>query len=133
MGDRMANELKTILYVEDEPDIREIARVVLENVGNYEVRAVEGGKEGLALLTTFKPDMILLDAMMPEMDGPTTFTEIRKLDEFKDTPIAFLTAKLMQSDIESFLNLGAVGVIAKPFDPMTLSSQVQELWDKSNG
>jgi len=126
----MATELSKILYIEDEPDIRNIAKLVLENIGGYEVNVAESGQEALNLIENLSPDLILLDAMMPEMDGPTTFQEIRKLEKFKDIPIAFLTAKLMESDIASFLEMGAIGVIAKPFDPMTLSDQVKELWAK---
>ena len=126
----MSKKLSKILYVEDEPDIRDIAKLVLENVGSFEVEVAEGGHKALELLEVYKPDMILLDAMMPGMDGPTTFGEIRKLDDFKTIPIAFLTAKLMESDIAMFLELGAIGVIAKPFDPMSLSEQVLELWEK---
>ncbi len=126
----MAEELKKILYVEDEPDIRDIAKLVLENVGGFEVAVVDGGQEALDMVEGFGPDMILLDAMMPGMDGPTTFQELRKLDATKRTPIAFLTAKLMESDVAAFLEMGAVGVIGKPFDPMSLSEQVKELWTK---
>ncbi|GGF51004.1 response regulator [Terasakiella brassicae] len=127
----MNKPLKKVLYVEDEPDIRDIATLVLENVGDLEVCAVEGGQLALDIIDEFQPDMVLLDAMMPGMDGPTTFVEIRKMKGFKDIPIAFLTAKLMDSDIATFLDLGAIGVIAKPFDPMTLSDQVRELWDRA--
>jgi len=131
MENSMEETLQKILYVEDEPDIREIAKLVLENVGGFEVEVVDGGQSALDMIADFKPDMVLLDAMMPGMDGPTTFKEIRKRKPFAETPIAFLTAKLMDKDIASFLDLGAVGVIAKPFDPMTLSDQVRELWDKA--
>lgn len=125
------NSLKKILYVEDEPDIRNIAQLVLENVGGFEVIVASGGEEALTLLETFLPDMILLDAMMPGMDGLATFAKIREIEKTHKTPIAFLTAKLMENDISSFLSAGAIGVIAKPFDPMTLSNQVKELWDKN--
>lgn len=131
MENSMDETLQKILYVEDEPDIREIAKLVLENVGGFDVEVVDGGQSALDMIEGFKPDMVLLDAMMPGMDGPTTFKEIRKRKSFAKTPIAFLTAKLMDKDIAAFLDLGAVGVIAKPFDPMTLSDQVRELWDKA--
>ena len=127
----MTKELKKILYIEDEPDIRDIAKLVLENVGGFEVAVAEGGQEALDMVEGFSPDMILLDAMMPGMDGPTTFQELRKLDTTRETPIAFLTAKLMEGDVAGFLEMGAVGVIAKPFDPMSLSDQVKELWAKT--
>lgn len=129
----MTAELKKILYVEDEPDIRDIAKLVLENVGGFDVLAADGGQEALSKIDDFQPDMILLDAMMPGMDGPETLVEIRKTDNFKNTPIAFLTAKLMESDISGFLEMGAIGVIAKPFDPMGLSDQVKDLWAKARG
>ena len=127
----MSKELNKILYVEDEPDIRDIAKLVLEKVGQFEVQVASGGKEALELITTFQPDMVLLDAMMPEMDGPQTYEEIRKLEGFEEIPIAFLTAKIMENDISGFLAMGALGVIAKPFDPMGLSDQVRELWSKA--
>ncbi|NVK18291.1 MAG: response regulator [Methylocystaceae bacterium] len=127
----MNTELKKIMYVEDEPDIRDIAKLVLENVGGFNVCVVESGQQALDTIEEFAPDMILLDAMMPGMDGPATYGEIRKLSSFKNTPIAFLTAKLMESDIAAFLEMGAVGVIAKPFEPMKLSEQVIELWQKA--
>lgn len=127
----MDMQLKKIMYVEDEPDIRDIAKLVLESVGGFDVLVVDGGHNALSEIKAFQPDMVLLDAMMPDMDGPTTYQEIRKLDAFKDVPIAFLTAKLLEKDIAAFLDLGAVGVIAKPFDPMTLSEQVKELWQKA--
>lgn len=126
----MEKTLNKIMYVEDEPDIRDIAKLVLQNVGGFDVCVVPGGQEALEIIDEYAPDLILLDAMMPGMDGPATFAEIRKLDSFKNTPIAFLTAKLMENDISAFLELGAVGVIAKPFDPMSLSEQVKELWEK---
>ncbi len=127
----MDKTLKKILYVEDEPDIRDIATLVLENVGGFEVKAVENGKVALEMIESYSPDLVLLDAMMPEMDGPTTLKEIRKKEACRDIPIAFLTAKLMDSDIKAFLKLGAIGVIAKPFDAMSLSEQVLELWEKA--
>ncbi|SCA54863.1 Response regulator receiver domain protein (CheY-like) [Candidatus Terasakiella magnetica] len=127
----MSEPLQKILYVEDEPDIRDIAQLVLENVGGFDVLAVDGGQKALQQINDFAPDLVLLDAMMPEMDGPTTFKEIRKLPNFKEIPIAFLTAKLMDDDIKGYLALGAIGVIAKPFDPMTLSEQVRDLWSKA--
>jgi len=127
----MSIELNKILYVEDEPDIRDIAKLVLESVGGFNVCVATGGQEALNMIEEFNPDMILLDAMMPDMDGPATFIGIRELEQFKEIPIAFLTAKLMESDISYFLSMGAIGVIAKPFDPMTLSNQVRELWEKS--
>ncbi|WP_135078256.1 response regulator [Terasakiella sp. SH-1] len=129
----MTKALTKILYVEDEPDIREIAQLVLENVGGFEVKAVDSGHKALDIINEFTPDLVLLDAMMPEMDGMTTFKEIRKLESFAQTPIAFLTAKLMDDDIKGFLSLGAIGVIAKPFDPMMLSDQIMELWEETQG
>ena len=123
--------LTTIMYVEDEPDIRDIAKLVLENVGGFQVVTAESGQVALDLIEGAQPDLILLDAMMPGMDGKETFKAIRGLPDYEETPIAFLTAKLMEKDVENFMELGAIGVIAKPFDPMSLSEQVLELWAKA--
>ena len=76
---------------------------------------------------------MLLDVMMPGMDGPTTYLEIRKIEGFENIPIIFMTAKVMESDREHYKSLGAAGIIAKPFDPMTLSDQIKTIWNEHNG
>ena len=126
----MDNVLSKILYVEDEPDIQAIARLAMEVVGKFKVEICSSGPEALEKAEAFDPDLFLLDVMRPEMDGPTTLLELRKLPKFEATPAMFLTAKVMPEEIERFMSLGALDVIPKPFDPMTLAAQIQVIWDK---
>lgn len=125
----MSGSLNKIMYVEDEPDIQAIAKLALEAVGGYNVMVCSSGQEALQKVNDFEPDLFLLDVMMPEMDGPTTLMELRKLDKFDETPALFLTAKVMPSEIDRFKSIGALDVIAKPFDPMSLAAQIQKIWD----
>ena len=129
----MPEELKRILYVEDEPSIRTIAVTVLEAVGGFTVIACSSGKEALEQAATANADLILLDVMMPEMDGPATLEALRRIPQTARTPVIFMTAKVQASEIAHYKSLGAVDVIAKPFDPMTLSAQISEIWQKSAG
>ena len=118
---------KKILLAEDEPDIRTVAELALESVGGFSVRLCEDGQAALDALPAFAPDLVMLDVMMPGMDGPTTLAELRKLPQGKDVPVIFMTAKVQQAEIEGYKRLGAIGVIAKPFDPMTLADTVRQL------
>src|SRR5665647_1353917 len=129
----MANELKRILYIEDEASIRTIAITVLEAVGGFSVIACSSGKQALAAAPTAGADLILLDVMMPEMDGPATLKALREIPQTAQTPAIFMTAKVQTSEILQYKSLGAIGVIPKPFDPMTLSAQISEIWRKSAG
>ena len=128
-----ARALQRILHVEDEPDIRAVARVALESVGGFTVEMASSGKEALEKAPSFAPDLILLDVMMPEMDGPATLAELRKLPGLGDTPVIFMTAKVMDTERASYKELGAIDVIAKPFDPMTLSDQIRAIWGAAHG
>ena len=121
-------ELVRVLYVEDEPDIREVAKLALEVVGGLTVHVCEGGEQALREAEDFAPQMILLDVMMPGMDGPATLKALRALPALADVPVAFMTAKVQPHEIEHFKSLGAVDVIPKPFDPMTLADTVRSLW-----
>ena len=121
-------ELKKILYVEDEPDIQMIARVALENVGGFELLVCSSGAEAIEKAAEFNPDLLLLDVMMPEMDGPTTLGELRKISSLADTPVVFLTAKIQPNEVEHLNALNVADVIAKPFDPMSLANHLRELW-----
>ena len=125
----MADELKKILYVEDEPDIQKVAKLALEHVGGFDVMVCGSGSEAIKNGPGFEPDMILLDVMMPGMDGPATLEALRKIDVLSKTPAVFLTAKVLPTEIERYKSLGALDVIAKPFDPMTLSDQVRAVWE----
>ncbi|MBT9591485.1 MAG: response regulator [Thiobacillus sp.] len=124
--------LSTILYVEDEPDIRTVARLALETVGGFTLRVCGSGEEAVEAGPAFKPDLLLLDVMMPGMDGPTTLAALRENPALKETPVIFMTAKVQPSEIQRYRDLGALDVIAKPFDPMTLADQVRNIWKRVN-
>lgn len=121
--------LKKILYAEDEDDIREIAVLAIEVIGGFEITTCNSGKGVLALAREFQPQVILLDVMMPVMDGPTTLLALKQDPELKHIPVVFLTAKIMTEELSYFRTLGAVDIISKPFDPMTLAAQIQAIWD----
>lgn len=125
----MGKALVKILHVEDEADIQEIAKMALEAVGGLTVKSCAEGSEALSATPQFEPDLFLLDVMMPGMDGPETFRALQKIPGYESTPVIFMTAKVMEAEVERFKELGALGVIAKPFDPMILSVQIRELWD----
>jgi CheY-like chemotaxis protein len=122
--------LQRILYVEDEPDIQAVARIALETVGGFTVQICSSGEEALQNAVDFAPDLLLLDVMMPSMDGPTTLQELRNIPELADTPAVFMTAKVQPQEIEQFKSFGALDVIAKPFDPMALSDQINAVWQQ---
>jgi len=123
-------ELSRILYVEDEPDIQQVASLALEMVGGFTLKTCSSGQEALDVIADYKPQMLLLDVMMPDMDGPTTLANIRELEPFRTIPAVFMTAKVQPSEVKSLLNMGALDVIAKPFDPMLLATQVNEIWQR---
>ncbi|QSA95661.1 response regulator [Methylococcus sp. EFPC2] len=123
-------ELRKILYVEDEPDIQTVARMALEMLGGYDVKVCGDGHEALREAAAYRPDLIVLDVMMPGMDGPSTLAELRRLPDLAATPVVFMTAKVQPAEIRHFLSLGVADVIAKPFDPMTLATTVQATWDR---
>ena len=125
-------ELKKILYIEDDLDIQEVARMALEVVGNYEIALCSSGRDALKVVTEFSPDLILLDVMMPGMDGLSTLEALRTLPDAADTPVVFVTAKVQANEIAQYRQLGAIEVIAKPFDPMNLADDVRQLWERHN-
>ena len=124
---------KRILVVDDEDDIREVAKVSLEMVGGLEVVTACSGSEAIEKARTEQPDAILLDVMMPDMDGPTTFKKIQADAAIQHIPVILLTAKVQADDHRKFAELGVSGVIAKPFDPLSLSAQVAKVlgWESS--
>lgn len=121
--------LSNILYVEDDLDIQTVAQIALEVVGGFQLKICSSGKEAISAAEKMLPDLILLDVMMPEMDGPTTLEHLRKIQNTSQTPVVFMTAKVQASEVNYYKSLGAMGVIAKPFDPMTLAQQVRKLWE----
>lgn len=127
------HELNTVMMIEDDADIREVAKMSLQMVGGLQVESSHSGEQALEKLKTTVPDLILLDVMMPGLDGPTTLQKIRQIAGLESTPVVFMTAKVMQSEMEHYRSLGAVDVIAKPFDPMTLADRLKEIWSTVNG
>lgn len=123
-----STELKSILYVEDEPDIREIAKIALEMVGGFAVTMCASGDEALKKAPGAQPDLLLLDVMMPGMDGPTTLKALRQLPHLAKTPVIFMTAKVQPKEVEEYKAMGAVDVIPKPFDPMALAQTLRDTW-----
>ena len=122
--------LKKILYVEDQKDIQLIARVALESISHYQLKICDGGEQALDCMAECSPDLILLDVMMPGIDGPGTVIEMRKREELQSIPVIFMTAKVLPSEVDELMSLGALGVISKPFDPVCLGSQIQKIWDR---
>jgi CheY-like chemotaxis protein len=114
-----------ILHVDDEPDIREIVDLSLGLNPDFQVRSCASGDEALAAAAEWSPSLILLDVMMPRMDGPTTLSHLRKNPRTSAVPILFMTARAQPREVEQFIALGAQGVISKPFDPMTLAFTVR--------
>lgn len=121
--------LERILYVEDEPIIQEIARMALELVGGYTINVCSSGQEALDAIESFAPQLVMLDVMMPGMNGPTTMQKVREIPSMNNVPVVFMTAKAEPDDVEYYKSLGAIGVIPKPFDPMELSAQVNAIWE----
>jgi CheY-like chemotaxis protein len=115
---------KRVMVVDDEDHIREVAQVCLEMVGGWEVVTAASGSEALARAGAERPDVILLDVMMPDMDGPATFEKLRANPATQDIPVILLTAKVQASDRARFDHLGVSGLISKPFDPMSLADEV---------
>ena len=113
-----------ILIIDDEDDIREVAAMSLESVAGWEVILASSGAQGLVRAAEYLPDAILLDVMMPGMDGPTTFRELRKNPRTARIPVLLLTAKVQSNDQRRFADLGVEAVLFKPFDPMTLSAEI---------
>jgi CheY-like chemotaxis protein len=124
--------LERIMYVDDEPDVRKVAKISLELVGKFALCLCESGREAVAQVEQFKPDLILLDVMMPEMDGPTTLAALRRIDGLASTPVLFMTAKAQPAEIERYRKLGAAEVFTKPFRPMELPDRLRALWSRIN-
>ena len=121
--------LQRILFVEDDPDIQVIATMALESLGGFRVLACRSGGEALARFEEFSPDLVLLDVMMPGMDGPATLEALRRLPAGSATPVIFMTARVQAHEVVRYREMGAAEVIAKPFDPMALGAQVRALWE----
>ncbi|MCE3603700.1 response regulator [Massilia sp. P8910] len=124
------NGLKTILYVEDDLHVRTTAKLVLEVIGKFEVRDCGSGREALLAAMDFKPDLILLDVMMPELDGLATLAMLRRIPHLAGTPALFVTGLTSEADIVRYAEAGAIGVIPKPLMPLRLTGQLHALWEQ---
>lgn len=120
--------LQRILLADDEPDILEISRMALETVGGYEVVVCESGAGFLKILPEFQPDLVIIDALMPDMNGLEVFDRMRQAPGFQDTPAVFLTGLVLERDLRDLRASGAAAVITKPFDPMKLPQRIDEIW-----
>ncbi|WP_425409782.1 response regulator [Hyphococcus sp.] len=120
--------LKKIACVEDDADIRAIIKLALGDLGGFDVALYENGMDALEHVEQFQPQLIILDMMMPGIDGMETLKKIREKAQLKSTPAIFMTAKAQPSEVQNYVKSGALGVIVKPFDPVTLADQVNEFW-----
>lgn len=127
----MTKDLKHILCIDDESSILEITTLCLETVGLYKVTACQCGNEGIRTAIEVQPDLILIDVMMPDMDGTTALLKLKENHKTESIPVIFMTARVQPDEIDNYKNSGAIGVIAKPFDPMTLSDEIAEIWQSS--
>ena len=125
--------LQRILLADDEPDILEISRIALETVGGFEVAVCSSGRALLERLHEFEPDLVIVDVLMPDMAGPEVLAEIRRRPEYEALPVVFLTGVIQTQEQESLLEMGAAGVIFKPFDPMTLADRINGIWEDVDG
>ena len=119
--------IQKVLLVDDEADIRTIGEICLSRVGGWRTALAAGGAEALALALSEQPDVILLDVMMPEIDGPETLRRLRADARTAHIPVIFLTARVQRADLREYVAMGAVGAIPKPFDPMRLAADVTRL------
>jgi two-component system, OmpR family, response regulator len=119
--------LERILYVEDDPDVRDIGAIVLEMAG-FEIRVCASGAQAVAAAGTFAADLVLLDVMMPGLDGPATLARLRAIPATAATPVVFLTAKAQPREVAALRALGAADVLAKPFDPSTLGETLRRIY-----
>jgi CheY-like chemotaxis protein len=127
------SKLRRVMCVEDDADIRLILELSLGTVGGLDVLTCNGGREALARVDDFRPDLVLLDVMMPELTGPQTLVALRERPVMHGVPVVFMTAKALPEELEALLDCGVTGVIVKPFDPMTLPQNLQPYWEHGRG
>lgn len=123
--------IRKVLLVDDEDDIRTVGHLSLSRVGGWQTVLASSGAEAVERAAAERPDLILLDVMMPGMDGPTTFGQLRAQEATATTPIIFMTAKVHKQEVTRYLELGAIGVIGKPFDPLLLPTEIKKLLPSS--
>ena len=123
-----AQPLNRICYVEDDEDIQRIVRMSLERIGKMTVEVVGDPLLAIERITAFKPELVMLDWMMPDMDGPTLFRKMKEFPETKSLPVVFITAKASHRELDELRKLGAAGTISKPFSPKDLPEQLRAIW-----
>jgi two-component system OmpR family response regulator len=119
-----------ICYVEDDEDIQRIVRMSLERVGKMTVEVVGDPTMAIDAINAFKPDLVMLDWMMPKLDGPSLFRQMQARPDTQALPVVFITAKASQRDLDELVKMGAAGTISKPFSPKDLPEQLREIWKK---
>ncbi|SDZ95276.1 response regulator [Alkalimonas amylolytica] len=124
-------ELTRVMHVEDDESIRMVAEMALADVAGFELLSCDGGHSALRQAEAFAPELILLDVMMPKMDGLQTLAELRKLPSLAATPVVFMTAKIQQAEKQQYLDAGAIAVVEKPFEPMELGDTLRELYQQA--
>ncbi len=124
-----ARPLNRIVYVEDDEDIQRIVRMSLERIGKMTVKIVGDPRLAIDEITAFKPDLVMLDWMMPVLDGPTLFRKLREFPDTRNLPVVFITAKASSSEMDELRELGACGAISKPFSPTDLPEQLRQIWN----
>jgi two-component system OmpR family response regulator len=122
--------LNKVCYVEDDEDIQRIVRLSLERVGKMAVEIVSDPNAAIEAMKRFGPDLVLLDWMMPGMDGPTLFKRMQEQPETRGLPVVFITAKASQTELDELIRMGAAGTVSKPFSPKDLPDQLREIWAK---
>ncbi len=122
--------LARIMHVEDDESIRAVAEIALTDVAGFELLSCDSGQSALAQAEAFAPQLILLDVMMPQMDGLQTLTALRQIPSLSKVPVVFMTAKIQQSEKQRYLDAGAVGIIEKPFEPMELGNTLKNLYQQ---
>ena len=120
--------LTRICYVEDDPDIQRIVRMSLEKIGKMTVEVVGDSTKAVESIRAFKPDLVMLDWMMPVMDGPAVFRAMQETDDLKALPVVFITAKASQKELDELRTMGAAGTVSKPFSPKDLPDQLRAIW-----
>jgi CheY-like chemotaxis protein len=126
-------DIRKVLIVDDDPAIQRMAMMSLSRIGKWEVVVAESGQQAIEEAQKAIPDVILMDVMMPRMDGPSTLRLLQQHEDLARVPVIFMTAKVLREEMESYTELGAAGVIKKPFDPLTLPASIRKLLDSASG
>ena len=124
--------LERVMHVEDDESIRAVAEIALTDVAGFTLLSCDSGQSALAQAEAFAPQLILLDVMMPQMDGLQTLAALRQIPALAKTPVVFMTAKIQQAEKQRYLDAGAVGIIEKPFEPMELGDTLEQLYQRRN-